>query len=78
MVREEGLMDPPIRYIPTVVSPVPEEEEEEDEEEPEGSKKDDFSVQEVVENEPTLLRPPPSALSARRHGHLLSPRGAIQ
>ena len=36
MVREEGLMDPPIRYIPTVVSPVPEEEEEEDEEEPEG------------------------------------------
>ena len=67
-------MDPPIRYIPTVVSPVPEEEEEEDDDDGEGIKKpkDDFSVQEVVENEPTLLRPPPSALSAR-HGHLLSP-----
>ena len=74
MVREEGLMDPPIRYIPTVVSPVPEEEEDEDEgaDEAKEKPKDDFSVQEVVENEPTLLRPPPSALSAR-HGHLLSP-----
>ena len=68
-------MDPPIRYIPTVVSPVPEEEEEDDEDEDDErarKPKDDFSVQEVVENEPTLLRPPPSALSAR-HGHLLSP-----
>ena len=69
MVREEGLMDPPIRYIPTVVSPVPEEEEEDNEDgdasdDGDGAqKKDDFSVQEVVENEPTLLRPPPTRTS---------------
>ena len=68
-------MDPPIRYIPTVVSPVPEEEEEDnedvddDDDGDEAKKKDDFSVQEVVENEPTLLRPPP----ALRRPFLLSP-----
>ena len=76
MVRQEGLMDPPIRYIPTVVSPVPEEEEDEEDEDCDGGtkKKDDFSVQEVVENEPTLLRPPPcSARSAHMHRNLLSP-----
>ena len=75
MVRQEGLMDPPIRYIPTVVSPVPEEEEEDNEDgdasdDGDGAqKKDDFSVQEVVENEPTLLRPPP----VLRRPFLLSP-----
>lgn len=83
--KSEGMVDPPVRYIPTVVSPVPEEEEEEEEEmnknEDDKEKVKDISVQEVVEGETTYLRPPPVSsirftLSPSSSG-MLSPRRSL-